>query len=225
MLCSKCSEVVKPVVVVDIDGTLGDYHGHFLRFAWQYLGLVRDGKSFSYHAYTGDGSFCEWFMEQTGCDVRTWHDIKLAYRQGAMKRSMPPYDGAKELCALVQNYGGELWLCTTRPFLRLDRVDPDTRFWLEQQEIHYDGLIHDDDKYQVLKDRIDADRIVMILDDEIEQVLQADALFGGDKTILRRNAYNGDTSFKHLSDDLDAIAVSATIKINSWVRQHAPAHV
>jgi hypothetical protein len=38
VLCTRCSSVVKPLVAVDIDGTLGDYHTHFLNFAREYLG-------------------------------------------------------------------------------------------------------------------------------------------------------------------------------------------
>ena len=37
MLCTSCSAVIRPVVAFDLDGSLGDYHNHFLNFAEGYL--------------------------------------------------------------------------------------------------------------------------------------------------------------------------------------------
>lgn len=213
MLCSKCSERLKPIVVLDIDGTLGDYHGHFFKFALRYLGM-EDG--FRFRQYNGIGSYREWFLKQTGVDPRTWYDIKLAYRQGAQKRSMPIYDGAEELCVGMREVGAELWLCTTRPFMRLDRIDPDTRFWLSRYNIQYDGLIHDDDKYQLLSERINGDRIVAILDDEIEQVQLADNIFGTAIPFLRHNGYNSLASYPQSIYDLHDARRAFISRIKTW---------
>ena len=35
--CSVCSDQVKPIVALDIDGTLGEYHGQFVKFATMYF--------------------------------------------------------------------------------------------------------------------------------------------------------------------------------------------
>lgn len=218
MLCTKCSEVVKPVVVLDIDGTLGDYHGHFFKFALRYLGL-EDG--FRFHNYNGIGSYREWFRSQSGIDDRTWYDIKLAYRQGAQKRSMPIYDGAVELCGAVQEVGAELWLCTTRPFQRLDRIDPDTRFWLDRYGIKYDGLVHDDDKYGIMAQNIDRDRVVVILDDEIEQVKSAIVEFGAFPVYLRHNSFNSLAASAQSVYDLDDARRIVITRTKRWIESHA----
>lgn len=184
MLCSKCSNPVRPIVAVDIDGTLGDYHGHFLRFAAAYLDAPPQMD------YRGEPRMREWFCERYETDERTWRDIKLAYRQGGMKRTMPAYPFATELCESIAASDAELWLTTTRPFLRLDGIDPDTRFWLERRDIRYDGLLYDEEKYVRLEERIDYARLVAVLDDELEQVESADDVFGPGTGVFRINKYN-----------------------------------
>lgn len=184
MKCTACHAPVKPVVAIDIDGTLGDYHSHFLAFADEYL-----GKS-SAHMYTGYLPFKDWFRQMYKVDDRTWKDIKLAYRQGAMKRSMPLFDGAGELTDAVQAANAELWLTTTRPYMRLDNVDPDTRAWLERHRIGYDHMIYDDEKYPLLAELVGADRVVAVLDDLAEQLHSASAVFGAQVPIMRGTQYN-----------------------------------
>lgn len=207
--------MIDPVVVVDIDGTLGDYHSHFLRFAREYLGLT----GLATRPYTGHGSFREWFRKATGIDDRTWHDIKLAYRQGAQKRSMPVFEGAAGLSKSIMMRGAELWLCTTRPFMRLDNVDPDTRFWLDLHGIRYDGLIHDEAKYAKMASYVDPERVVAVLEDEGEQAEEAKRIFGNG-VILRHNEYNRLVSFLPSVYNLQEAAEMIAGKINIWQREH-----
>lgn len=188
MRCSSCSEEVKPVVAIDIDGTIGDYHGHFIAFAEKYLDTAGGG---AWDFGGGwEGEFKDWCCSQWGIDSRTWRDIKLAYRQGAQKRSMPIYRGSAMMVTMLRSSGIEVWLTTTRPYLRLDNVDPDTRAWLDRFGIGYDGLLYDDDKYEILAERIDPGRVVAVLDDLPEQTLEAKRLFGDDVPILRRSRWN-----------------------------------
>src|SRR4051812_7630860 len=128
MLCSQCSKRVKPIVAVDIDGTLGDYHSHFLDFARNWIGLdgpegkVEGTAAAQLGLYDGSKQFRKWFESAFGVDKTTYRLIKLAYRQGGMKRTMPPYP---EMIFAVQQWkraGAEVWVTTTRPFLRLDGV-------------------------------------------------------------------------------------------------------
>lgn len=188
MRCTACSERVKPVVALDIDGTLGDYHLHFLRFASLYLGHhsgYLDAKN-----YNGEDALSNWVMDKTGCDYRTWQDIKLAYRQGAQKRTMRCIQGARDLAEACRGAGAEVWLTTTRPYLRLDNVDPDTRFWLQRYDIPYDGLLYDEDKYAVLAERVDPERVVAVLDDLPEMYASAAQCFGPHVPILAGSRYN-----------------------------------
>jgi hypothetical protein len=186
MRCTDCSHAIKPVVAIDIDGTMGDYHTHFLQFAEEYLGRTA---RWTYH---GTSQFRDWFCLMYHVDRRTWEDIKLAYRQGAQKRSMPMYRGAEILCAAVQDAGAELWLTTTRPYLRLDNVDPDTRAWLERHCIQFDHMLYDEHKYRVLAERVDRVRVVAVLDDLQEQLDWAKHAFGSDVPIMRGTVWNRD---------------------------------
>lgn len=191
MLCSSCSQEVKPVVAIDVDGVLGDYHGHFLRFACAYLGKdIEKLLKLSIDMFDGSEPFREYCAREFNITVGEYREIKLAYRQGAMKRSMPVEAGAVALCSSLKVHGAELWITTTRPYLSLDGVIKDTVFWLELHDIVYDGLLFDDDKYTVLAERIDPERVVAVLDDVDEMYDAAALLFGADVPILYQNKYN-----------------------------------
>jgi phosphoglycolate phosphatase-like HAD superfamily hydrolase len=217
MLCSRCSEVVKPIVAIDIDGTLGDYHTHFLKFAENYLA--------SYHrdnyGYRGYGHFRDWFCTRFDVDVTTFRQIKLAYRQGAQKRSMPVYDGAAALVRTLRQDGTEVWLTTTRPYLRLDNVDPDTRFWLERKHIDFDGMLYDEDKYKVLAERVGLGRVVAVVDDLLEQCSAAAAVFGDDVPIHRLNEFNVQEGWRDTqADTLREIYDIIKPRVKDWIDAH-----
>ncbi len=184
MLCSKCSEQLKPIVAVDIDGTLGDYHEHFHAFAEAYVGRPL-GRA-STDCYNGDDEFSEYLQ----LDKALYRQIKLAYRQGGLKRSMPLFPQAKNLMWWLRQEGVEIWVTTTRPYLRLDGIDPDTREWLRRNDIPYDGLLYDEDKYQVLAERVDPARVVAIVDDLPEQCRAANAAFSRNIAVLVSTRYN-----------------------------------
>lgn len=177
----------KPVIALDIDGSLGDYHGHFLRFARQWYGRdMPDPRDIN------PGLPLHKFM---GTSKATYRQCKLAYRQGGMKRSMPAYTGASELTKFIRNdLKAEVWICTTRPYLRLDNIDPDTRHWLRRNKIQYDGVIWGPHKYRDLAKRVGVDRIVAVLDDEVALVHQA-------KEVGIPNVYIKDQPYNRLETD------------------------
>lgn len=184
MKCTECNRTIKPVVAVDIDGTMGMYHTHFLDFASDYLNQqVKDH-------YIGNQPFKEWFCSNYRVTTDVWHDIKLAYRQGGLKRTMPVYPDARELCQSVQKAGAELWVTTTRPYIRHDNIDPDTREWLRRHHIPYDYLIYDGHKYQKLAQLVGRARVCAVLDDLLEELYEAESVFDINVPILRRTTFN-----------------------------------
>lgn len=205
MHCTKCSAVVKPVVAIDIDGTLGDYHGHFIKFAEGYFGR-RLPSDF-------DGSVE--FHEALGLPLSDYRDAKLAYRQGGLKRTMPRFDGASILIKTLRR-DAEVFITTTRPYLRLDQTDPDTRFWLQKNEIEYDGLLYDEDKYEVLADIVDRRRVVAVLDDLPEQYDSAKFVFGSGVPLLRINKWNGATKRPNSVRDLSHAMEEIYERIKRW---------
>jgi hypothetical protein len=90
----------------------------------------------------------------------------------------------------------EVWLTTTRPYLNLSGIDSDTRFWLDRLGLRYDHLLYDEDKYEVLCQRIDGRRLVAVVDDERAQLRALSSAFLKRKwpysgiPILRRTRYN-----------------------------------
>lgn len=150
---------MKPVVALDIDGTLGDYHGHFLRFAEGWL-----GKPMPDPDNNTNGTPLYRLMKVS---KSTYRECKLAYRQGGLKRSMPCYPGSAEAVRYIRKKA-EVWICTTRPYLRLDNIDPDTRHWLRRNGIQYDGVLYGHHKYRHLAKIVGADRVVLVVDDQPE---------------------------------------------------------
>ena len=175
--------IPKPVVAIDIDGTLGDYHTHFLRFAEAWYGRPMPDP--------GDinpGLPLHRFMRTSKA---TYRQCKLAYRQGGLERSMPAYPGASELTKALRKAGAEVWLCTTRPYLKLDTQSPNTVHWLRRNKIQFDHMLSGPHKYRDLVKSVGARRIVAVLDDLPEMYRQASDL--GLAAILRDQPYN-----KHL---------------------------
>lgn len=159
------------VVCVDIDGTLGEYHSHFQGFAEAYVGRQLP------HPNQWRGG--ESFWSYLGLSRQTYRRVKLAYRQGGLKRSMPMrYTGdmgASEFTYRVRQKRLELWLCTTRPYLQLGNVDDDTRHWCRRNKIRYDFIAWGDRKYTdaVRIAKQNGQRIIFVLDDDPQLLYQA----------------------------------------------------
>lgn len=174
-----------PVVALDIDGTLGNYHRHFLRFAELWF-----GRDFPDPEKVNPGMRLSTFM---GIPHNEYRECKLAYRQGGLKRWMPAYGGAARLTEDIRSAGAQVWICTSRPYLRLDNIDPDTREWLSRNHIQYDAVLFEgvngENKYNDLVQQVGLDRIVAVVEDLPEQILQAKAN-GINKLYLRDQPYN-----------------------------------
>lgn len=156
----------RPIVALDIDGTLAYWHEHLLWFAGHYLGRELPDR------YMGKQPF----FREMGISKRTYREVKLAFRQSGLKRSMPIRDGAPSLPRALRGAGAEVWLCTTRPYLRLDNIDPDTREFLRRNGIKFDGVLFGEHKYSDLVKVVGKDRIVAVLDDLPEQCHRAASL-------------------------------------------------
>lgn len=169
----------RPVFGIDVDGTLGEYHEHFATFAegWAGKAVGRD------EPYDGTVPFWKWL----GLSKTTYRKIKLAYRQGGLKRSMPMYPYASELTRAVRKAGAVVVICTTRPYLQLDNLEPDTQHCLRRNGIQYDAIISGEHKYRDLKFAFGS-RVQCVLEDDPAMVKQASDC--GFFTYLMSKAYN-----------------------------------
>jgi len=178
MLCSDCNKPILPVVAVDIDGTLGQYHVPIQRFMENFWNLPDLLPSW-------DGS-PEDQGDYLGLTKDQWRQGKLAYRQGGYKRIMPLYpDAVLMVNELFDSGKVEVWLTTTRPWQRLDSVDPDTRFWLNRHGFKYHHLLFGDDKMWDLREIV-GDRVIMVVDDLPEIYDRAEALWPGAAHMVAR---------------------------------------
>ena len=170
-----------PVVALDIDGTSGDHHGHFTWFAELYTGRPMPPVD----QFTGGVPF----HKHLGVSRDTYNKMKLAYRQGGFKRSMPVYEGIGDFTKYVRSRGVQVWICTTRPYLRLDNMDPDTRHWITQRaKMQYDGILYGPHKYVDLARSVGAPRVLAVFDDLPKMIEQA--LRSGLPAFLRTQPYN-----------------------------------
>lgn len=204
MRCSNCTEIIKPIVAIDIDGTLGNYHRHLLNFAEDWLGVERETwVEDPYRGGDGDigDNFGDWFCNTYDESRETYRNIKLAFRQGGMKRTMPAFANASNLTTILSPMC-EVWLTTTRPYMRLDSVDPDTREWLSRNQINYDHLMYDDNKYERLSQLVSPFRVIAVLDDLPEMYDVAAKVFSENIPILRRSEWNTDVERQNIARDL-----------------------
>lgn len=167
-----------PLVALDLDGTLGDYHRHFERFAQMWTG--RDIK--------WDPGLIGPFYKQLGMSKAVYRQCKLAYRMGGMKRSIPIFEGASELTKAIRGAGVGIAACTTRPYLAMSTIDLDTQHWLRRNGITVDHILYGEHKYRDLVKSVGKQRIVCALDDDLSQLGVASRL--GIVPIMRRNEAN-----------------------------------
>jgi hypothetical protein len=211
MLCSRCSEPVPPVVAIDIDGTLAPYHPHFIEFASSWLGYQPKRVE-----YEGGERFRDWMCQTFGIDLSTFRSIKLAYRQGGLKRTMGTYPGASSLTRRLREAGGEVWLTTTRPHNRYDRIDPDSVEWARRNNIEFDALLFGENKLGELARRIDPRRVVAVLDD-LPWILDQARIEHLGQPILRRTEWNMAVSWTGWEfASLDGVATAITDLMRSY---------
>lgn len=162
---------MKPVVGLDIDGTLLNYHWHFIAFANAYFGIDVD-----FTAY--DARLPLW--KYLGVSRSSYRKCKLAYRRGELKRSLPPlplpFPQAGDLTREVRRWGVDIWLCTTRPYLAHSEVDDATRHNLRRNGVQYQGIIWGEHKYRELVRTVGVRRVAAVLDDLPDMCGQAHAL-------------------------------------------------
>lgn len=209
MRCTDCKTLVYPAVGLDIDGTLGQYHQHFKVFLEQYF-----GRPFSKLRWGGYGEFSDYL----GLTKPEYREAKLAYRQGGWKRWMPMYDGAADLVRALHRQDVEVWLCTTRPWLRLDNIDPDTRHWCQRNGIEFDGMLFGEDKYAQLEQRVDIDRIVAVVDDEGSQIVTAHEM--GLPYIWREHEYNYEHALGPMVRTMPELMTVLNQRIAAWKETH-----
>ena len=201
-----------PVLALDVDGTIADYYSHFKWFAELYL----------QEQLSVDWSGTEEFSEALGLDLNMYRNIKLAYRQGGMKRSIPPLDPQlSSVIPLIRSHlGAQIWICTTRPWQRLDNIDPDTQFWLNKNIGRVDGVIYGEDKYEDLIDIVGKDRILGVVDDLPENIRRASSL--GLRSAIYAGEHN-DSWRKSVSPGVTSVVHSSVGILDlaeSWIRIH-----
>lgn len=204
MKCTECNDTIKPVVVSDIDGVLADYHETFACFAWKYWDMR------SRPSWDGTGEF----EDHLGLTTHQYREAKLAFRQGGNKRWSLPLMNPEQRSDLRQiTEHAELWIATTRPWNRLDNIDPDTQWWMARQGIEFSGMLYGDDKYQQVVDRVGVDRVVLVMEDLREQCEIADDL--GLRVVQISRQHNEHDQYK-VRMSMDTALMQAKVSVGLW---------
>ena len=201
---------MKPVVALDIDGTMFDYHGHFLRFAEGWYGREMPAPE-----EINPGMPLHKFMRTSKA---TYRQCKLAYRSGGLERSMPVYPGAAELTRRIRKAGADIWICTTRPYLKMDSQAPNTMHLLRRNKIQYDHMLSGPHKYRDLIKQVGKDAVVTVLDDLPEMYQQAYDL--GLAPLLRDQPYNRHIIADRVKDLQESTHARIVGKIKNWKESH-----
>lgn len=205
MKCSDCGLTIRPVVVLDIDGTLANYHQEFISFCERYFGT-----RFNYY-WDGEGNF----EDHLGITRAQYREAKLAYRQGGHKRWLPLYPGVYDLFEDLAVYDCEIWICTTRPWQRLDNIDPDTQEWLRRNNLSVNGLLYGDDKYRQLMSRVDGARVAACVEDLPEQFDMAHHL--GLPVIQIERQHNSGAGLSRVPrGSMDVVRAWVSDRVLSW---------
>lgn len=139
---------------------------------------------------------------------------------------MPVYEGAAELTRAIRKVGAEVWLCTTRPYLKMDTQAPNTMHWLRRNKIQYDHMLAGPHKYRDLVRNVNPNRIVLVADDLPEMVDQS--LGRCLPSVLRDQPYNrhykpgpySAPDWRGRVMDMAELEVLAINEIGKWKENH-----
>ena len=145
------------IAFVDIDGILATWPETFIDFVNNKLDL----NSVVYKTYP---SIVE--LE----DRRNLYDLKREYRLSSVKRAMELIPGASELLNKLKGFGYYIILITARPYKEIFRIYSDTLYWLEKNNLCFDGIIWEQDKEKYIIEHFDKDKVAFCIDDAIENV-------------------------------------------------------
>jgi hypothetical protein len=189
------------------------YHRHFIEYAWQWLGRGVP----AWHSYEIEVPLHTFL----GVSKTTYRRIKLGFRQGGLKRSMPAYEHASELSRSLRQAGALVMVCTTRPYLHLSNIEPDTREWLRRNRVQYDAIFYGEHKYRNLAREFGRDRVVAILDDLPEMWEQARKC--GIDVLARSNPHNAHYLDNHPewfeATNLFQAEEALLAKVDAWFKE------
>jgi uncharacterized HAD superfamily protein len=103
--------------------------------------------------------------------------------------------------------------------MRLDNMDPDTREWLRRNEVPYKGLLYDENKYDRLCEAIDKERVVLVLEDQLDQCNAAKR--AGLPVVMMGSNWNRYNWRGHIiAQDFERAGWILSKRVTEWREQH-----
>jgi len=118
------------VCAVDLDGVLGVYPDHWLKY-------LNEKTNSNYETLS---------EAKINIDLITYANIKEEYRLSGSKIDIPMIEGAKEFLLKLKENGYMIVILTSRPYKKYFRIFSDTLHWLKKYDLVYDSIIFDANK-------------------------------------------------------------------------------
>lgn len=213
-----------PVLGLDIDGTIADYHTHFVEFLNRVY-FTHEKKTFGAWNQSPTGEF----SEMLNLPKDEYRAAKLAYRLGGFKRCLPLFgndfdkngpDAVRIEIQYLRSQGIQVWVCTQRPWQALTTVDVDTQYWIQHVVGEIDGLIYGEDKYADLVDIVGRQRVLGVADDLPECIHRAQDL--GLRTAMRRGPHNNNWIREHPANRVEVFTRIKDLSniVDEWKNRH-----
>lgn len=143
------------IVGIDIDGVLADYPRSFVEFINAKLNTYFDYREVKDYNIS----------HALGLPPEECIRLKHLYRETGQKRFIPVIDGAKQFLDELKAMGLTIVLLTSRPYKEYKRIYGDTQYWLNENKLHYDAIMWDENKGERLIKEFGSDKIEFFVDD------------------------------------------------------------
>lgn len=175
-----------PIVITDIDGTLGDWRSTFIEFL---------------HS-KGIDHIIEDPMISLNMDVDLsmlytgYSDLKDEFESSGQYRNIRVYPDSKYILDLCIEHGAFIIATTARPSRQHKRIWMDTWLWAKSNDLHFDQLRIESESRIVLAHNLSRNHKVILLEDNPSLLLRG--ANSGIKCFARKHNYNSSLDHENI---------------------------
>jgi len=170
----------RPIVITDIDGTVGDWRTHFLKWL--------ESKGIKH--VVEDQSTSLMIDNDLSMLYKEYYDLKEEFESTGQYRNIEVYEDAHELLVeLKSRYNAYIIAVTARPSDHYSRIWMDTWMWLESNKLPVDKLIIGSESRILLAHSLQESSHEVIMLEDNPGLIQRGAN-SGIRTFAREHPYN-----------------------------------
>lgn len=170
------------VVIVDIDGCLGNYEKRYTEFLEDQIKLIpAEVKRTSYS-----------FNKKYGISKQQEEKYYDQFIKSGYLGELDFIDGSLDVLNCLKESGIKIVLLTARPSWIYNRIFNDTYMWLQNERVPYDMVLWDKDKADAIINNIFPARVLCMIEDRDKHALEVSHL--GIQVYLLDKDYNQDVN-------------------------------